>query len=65
VGLAVKLSSVLGPITYGMVTWLSNGDHRLAILLTGTYFVIGLVLVFGVNVHRGRTAALAGLPPAS
>ena len=61
-GLAVKLSSVLGPLTYGLTTWISNGDHRLAILLTGTYFVIGLVLVAGVNVRRGRTAALAAVP---
>jgi UMF1 family MFS transporter len=44
-GLAVKLSSVLGPLTYGFVTWFSNGDHRLAILLTGTYFVVGLAIV--------------------
>ena len=33
-GLAVKLSSILGPLTYGAVTWLSGGDHRLAILIT-------------------------------
>lgn len=62
-GLAVKLSAVLGPVTYGLVTWLSNGDHRLAILLTGAYFVIGLVLVAGVNVQRGRLAALAAVRP--
>ena len=61
-GLAVKLSAVLGPITYGLVTWVSNGDHRLAILLTGAYFVIGLVLLAGVNVQRGRLAALAAVP---
>lgn len=60
-GLAVKLSAVLGPITYGFTTWLSGGDHRLAILLTGLYFVIGLVLIAGVNVQRGRVAALAAV----
>ena len=60
-GLAVKLSAVLGPLTYGFVTWFSNGDHRLAILLTGSYFLIGLALVSGVNVRRGRIAALAGV----
>ena len=58
-GLAVKLSSVLGPITYGFVTWVSDGDHRLAILLTGTYFLIGMIIVAGVDVQRGRSAALA------
>ncbi len=57
-GLAVKLSSILGPVTYGMATWLSDGDHRRAMLITGTYFVVGLAVLAGVNVRRGRLAAL-------
>ena len=56
-GLAVKFSSILGPITYGLVTWLSEGDHRLAMLITGSYFVVGLIILAGVNVERGRRAA--------
>ena len=58
-GLAVKFSSILGPVTYGIVTWLSGGDHRLAMLITGSYFVLGLVLLVGVNVQRGMQAARA------
>ncbi|MCX8018686.1 MAG: MFS transporter, partial [Rhodocyclaceae bacterium] len=58
-GLAVKLSSILGPLTYGAVTWLSGGDHRLAILVTGGYFVVGLVILAGIDVERGRRAAAA------
>jgi UMF1 family MFS transporter len=58
-GLAVKLSSILGPITYGLVTWVSGGDHRLAILITGIYFLIGLALVATLDVARGRKAALS------
>ena len=57
-GLAVKLSSILGPLTYGATTWLSRGDHRLAILLTGVYFAVGLVVLVGVDAGRGRSAAL-------
>ncbi len=57
-GLAVKLSSILGPVTYGLVSWISHGDHRLAMLITGSYFIIGLVILMGVNVRRGRQAAL-------
>ena len=64
-GLAVKLSAVLGPLTYGFVTWFSKGDHRLAILLTGGYFVIGLAIAARVNVRRGRTMALAAGSTAS
>jgi len=56
-GLAVKLSSILGPITYGLATWLSGGDHRFAFLLTGSYFLIGLALLATVNTRRGRRAA--------
>lgn len=59
-GLAVKLSSILGPITYGLVSWLSGGDHRLAILITGSYFVIGLALLAGIDVQRGHRAARTG-----
>jgi MFS transporter, UMF1 family len=58
-GLAVKLSSILGPLTYGVVTWLTAGDHRLAILVTGGYFVVGLIILAGVDVARGRRAASA------
>ena len=58
-GLAVKLSSILGPITYGLVTWISGGDHRLAIAITGVYFVIGLGILATLDVARGRHAALA------
>jgi UMF1 family MFS transporter len=56
-GLAVKLSSILGPITYGTVTWATNGNHRLAMLATGGFFVAGLALLSGIDVARGRRAA--------
>ncbi len=57
-GLAVKLSGILGPVTYGLVSWLTQGDHRLAILVTGSYFLIGLLILAGVDAQRGRNAAL-------
>ncbi len=57
-GMAVKLASILGPLTYGLVNWLSRGDHRLAILITGSYFLAGLAILAGVNIRRGRRAAL-------
>jgi len=56
-GLAVKLASILGPITYGLVTWLSGSDHRLAILVTGSFFLAGLTVLAGIDVKRGRRAA--------
>lgn len=57
-GLAVKAASIFGPITYGAVTWIFAGNHRLGIFATGIYFVVGLVLLAGIDVERGRRAAL-------
>jgi UMF1 family MFS transporter len=58
-GLAVKAASIFGPLTYGAVTWIFAGNHRLGIFVTGLYFVIGLVLLRKIDVERGRAAALA------
>ena len=58
-GLAVKAASIFGPLTYGAVTWIFAGNHRLGIFATGLYFVIGLALLLGIDVERGRRAALA------
>ena len=58
-GLAMKLAAVAGPMTYGLTTWLSGGNHRLALAATGLYFVAGLLLLIGIDERRGREAALA------
>ncbi len=57
-GLAVKAASIFGPLTYGAVTWIFEGNHRLGILAVGVYFVVGLILLIGIDVERGRRAAL-------
>ena len=59
-GLAVKAASIFGPLTYGAVTWIFEGNHRLGILAVGIYFVVGLALLAGIDVERGRRAALQG-----
>jgi UMF1 family MFS transporter len=58
-GLSVKSASIFGPLTYGLVTWAFAGNHRLAIFAVGLYFVIGLALLAGIDIERGRRAALA------
>jgi MFS transporter, UMF1 family len=55
----VKLSSILGPLTYGAISWISGGDHRQAMLFTGVFFIAGLAVLAAVDVKRGRHAALA------
>ncbi|MCA3034216.1 MAG: MFS transporter [Rhodocyclaceae bacterium] len=54
---AIRLSAIIGPLTYGLITLLSAGNHRLAIISTGLFFVLGLVLLRKVNVARGMAAA--------
>jgi UMF1 family MFS transporter len=58
-GLFGKLAAVVGPLTYGAVTYISHGNHRLALLVTAGYFVVGFLLLLTVNERRGRAAALA------
>ncbi|BCY22447.1 integral membrane protein [Bordetella pertussis] len=50
---AIQLAAVVGPLTYGLVTWLTAGNHRLAILVTGLFFVGGLILLTRVDMARG------------
>ncbi len=55
---ATRLASIIGPITYGLVTFLTGGNHRLGILTTGLFFIIGLLLLRPVQIDRGRQDAL-------
>ena len=54
---AVRLSAIVGPITYGLVTVATAGNHRIAILSTGLFFVVGLIVLRRVDVARGMAAA--------
>jgi UMF1 family MFS transporter len=56
---AVRLASIIGPLSYGAITWATGGNQRLAILSTAGLFVIGLVLLLKIDVQRGRAAAAA------
>jgi len=56
---AVRLAAIVGPVTYGLVTWATAGNHRLAIVSTAAFFVVGLVLLRPVDVGRGAREALS------
>jgi UMF1 family MFS transporter len=56
---ATSLASIVGPVTYGLVTWITVGNHRLAILSTAAFFVIGWLLLARIDVERGQRIALA------
>ena len=55
--LATRLAAIAGPVTYGLVTWVTGGNHRLAIAATGLFFVLGLVLLKPLDLRRGQGAA--------
>ncbi len=55
---ATRLAAIIGPLTYGAVTVLTAGNHRLAILATGVFFVLGYWLLRRVDMARGLARAL-------
>jgi UMF1 family MFS transporter len=55
---ATRLAAILGPVTYGLVTWATAGNHRIAIVSTALFFIVGLVLLRPINVERGAREAL-------
>ncbi len=57
-GLAIRLAAIIGPLTYGAIIYLMQGNHRLAILSTLLFFILGLILLLTVNEQRGKQAAI-------
>ncbi|MEY4712249.1 MAG: hypothetical protein RIS88_1699 [Pseudomonadota bacterium] len=60
---ALRLAAIIGPLSYGAITWMAGGNQRVAILSTAALFVAGLVLLLKVDMARGRQAALAAAGP--
>ena len=54
-GVAVRCSAILGPLTYGLLTWATAGDYRNAILSLSLFFVVGLFLLRRVDLNRGQS----------
>lgn len=55
--MAMWFSAIVGPMTYGAVTWATGNNHRLAIIVTGSFFVMGLIVLALVNVARAIQTA--------
>jgi UMF1 family MFS transporter len=54
---ALRLASILGPMGYGLITWVTDGNQRLAIAATTGLFFVGWLLLLPVNVQRGHLLA--------
>jgi UMF1 family MFS transporter len=52
-GVAVKVAAIIGPLSYGLFSYVSAGNYRGALLATAGFFVVGLVLLWGVDERRG------------
>ena len=57
-GLVIRLSAIIGPLSYGLVNYLTLGNHRQALLSTLVFFIVGLLLLMRVDEKRGKIAAM-------
>ena len=56
---AVRAASIVGPLLYGLITWLTGGNQRLAIGATAGLFLLGLWWLWPLDMARGRARLLA------
>jgi MFS transporter, UMF1 family len=56
-GMSLRLSAIIGPLSYGIINYLTMGNHRIAILSTLVFFLSGLFLLFFINEQRGKNRA--------
>lgn len=50
---ATRLAGIVGPLSYGLITWVAGGNQRWALLATSLLFVAGLILLRQINMTRG------------
>ncbi|HEY9714715.1 MAG TPA: MFS transporter, partial [Chroococcales cyanobacterium] len=56
-GMAVKLATGLGAITFGVITFLTHENYRLALSSMFVFFFLGILMLSRVDEKRGRLAA--------
>jgi UMF1 family MFS transporter len=57
-GLVNRLSAIAGPLSYGLINYWSHGNHRMSLLSTLMFFIVGLALLTKVDESRGKAAAI-------
>lgn len=57
--MALWFANIVGPLTYGAVTWVSGNNHRHAIAITGLFFLAAIVVLKTLDMEEGRREALA------
>jgi UMF1 family MFS transporter len=56
-GLAGKIGAIIGPMTFGVLVLLSNGNQRFAILSTGIFFILGIIVLLFCKEKEGIQSA--------
>jgi UMF1 family MFS transporter len=56
-GVSVKLATAVGVSVFGAITWMTGSNYRAALAFTLVFFVVGILLLFGVDEKRGWAAA--------
>ena len=51
---ATQLAAAIGPLTYGVVTWVTGGDQRTAMLSTSLFFLLALFVLKGISWQKGQ-----------
>ena len=51
---AVRAASIAGPLLYGLITWFTAGNQRLAIGATACFFMLGLWWLWPLDMAKGR-----------
>ncbi|MFM7660778.1 MAG: MFS transporter, partial [Betaproteobacteria bacterium] len=57
-GFALRLAAILGPVLYGLIVWLTDGQQRLALACVGLFFALALWLLSRIDMQRGVHAAM-------
>jgi len=55
-GFANRLAAIIGPMSYGVINHFTQGNHKASLVSTLLFFIIGLILLFRVNIQRGVEA---------
>ena len=55
---ATRLASIIGPLSYGGITWATGGNQRISIASTAVLFAAGWIVLQRLDMTRGRKAAV-------
>lgn len=56
-GVAVKLATACGALTFGIITFLTHDNYRAALFSTVVFFILGMFMLRKVDENRGKEAA--------